>query len=53
VNFGDRDATAEVKFDGTTAGTAEIGAPFEADRTASLPVHLTIPPQRCAVVVLK
>ena len=52
VNFGDRDEKVEVKFDGVVDGAVEIVAPFEADRKSSLPARLTVPPQRCAVVVL-
>jgi hypothetical protein len=53
VNFGDRDATAEVNFNGPAGREAAISAPFEEDRKGGLPVRLTIPPQRCAVVVVK
>jgi hypothetical protein len=52
VNFGDREEKVEVKFDGVGDGAVEISAPFEADRKSGLPARLTIPPQRCAVVVL-
>ncbi len=53
VNFGDRPETAVVKFEAQTAGEVEISAPFEPDRTASLPARLSIPPNRCAVAVSK
>jgi hypothetical protein len=53
VNFGDREETAEVKFDGAAGGEVEISAPFEKDRKDVLPVRLTIPPNRCVVVVSK
>jgi hypothetical protein len=51
VNFGDREETATVTFPGMEGRNAEISAPFEPDRKADLPLRLTIPPQRCAVVV--
>jgi len=53
VNFGDKDETAEAKFDGGTGREVEISAPFKEDRKGNLPVRLTIPPHRCAVVVMK
>jgi hypothetical protein len=52
VNCGDRDETAEVRFPGAEGHKVEISAPFEPDREATLPLHLTVPPRRCAVVVL-
>ena len=36
VNFGDRNETAEVKFDGAGGAEADISAPFEADRKGSV-----------------
>jgi hypothetical protein len=53
VNFGDRDETAEVKFDGADGREVEISAPFEKDRKGTIPVRLTIPPHRCVVIVSK
>lgn len=53
VNFGDRDEAAGANFDGGAGHEVEISAPFEEDRKGSLPVQLTIPPHRCAVVVMK
>lgn len=53
VNFGDKDETAEAKFEGGAGREIEISAPFEEGREGTLPVRLTIPPHRCAVVVMK
>ena len=53
VNFGDHDETADVRFDGAEGREADVSAPFEPDRKSSLPVHLILPPHRCAVVVLQ
>ncbi len=53
VNFGDKDEVAEARFDNAAGHTVEISAPFQEDRKATLPVRLTIPPHRCAVVVMK
>ncbi len=50
VNFGNSPASVEVNLDGMT-GNVRIAAPFQADRTDSLPVRMTIPPDRLAVVV--
>lgn len=50
VNFGNSPQTVEVSLDGMT-GNVFIAAPFHADRTAVLPVRITIPPDRLAVVV--
>lgn len=52
VNFGDSPEQAEVSFD-NESGQVSIAAPFRPDRTAELPVHLTIPPQRLVVIVKK
>jgi hypothetical protein len=53
VNFGDHEETADVKIDGEEDRDVEISAAFEKDRTGRLPARLTIPPQRCAVLVTK
>lgn len=53
VNFGDKEETAEAKFEGGSDREVEISAPFEGDRKGTLPVRLTIPPHRCVVVVMK
>jgi hypothetical protein len=50
VNFGDAPETAHVSLDGQS-GKVTIAAPFQPDRTAALPLELTIPPHRLAVVV--
>lgn len=50
VNFGNSPQTVEVNLDGMS-GNATIAAPFQANRTAVLPVRITIPPDRLAVVV--
>jgi hypothetical protein len=50
VNFGDTPESAEVQLDGIT-GDVFVATPFRADRTAALPVQLTIPPHQLAVVV--
>lgn len=52
VNFGDTPEQADVSFD-NESGEVSIAAPFQADQTATLPVHLTVPPQRVVVVVKK
>jgi hypothetical protein len=53
VNFGDREEPADVNFDNGTGREVEISAPFEEDRKGFVPLHLTIPPHRCAVVVMR
>ena len=53
VNFGDREETAEVSLDGMAGRDANLSFPFEKDRKCRLPVRLSIPPHRCAVVVGK
>jgi hypothetical protein len=53
VNFGNHPENATFAFTGSAGQTAEISAPFEPDRRATLPVRLTIPPNRCVVVVLR
>jgi len=50
VNFGDSPASVEANLDGVT-GDVVVAAPFQADRTATLPIHITIPPDRLVVVV--
>lgn len=50
VNFGNSPQTIEVNLDGMS-GNVAIAAPFQANRTAVLPVRITIPPDRLAVVV--
>ncbi len=35
------------------AQTRTVETPFEPDRQSGIPVRLTIPPQRCAGVVMK
>jgi hypothetical protein len=50
VNFGDNPESAEVSFDDAT-GKVTIAAPFHENRTAALPVQLTIPPHQLAVIV--
>lgn len=51
VNFGNSPETATLKIPGRDGETIEISEPFEKDRTATLPLSLTIPPRRCVVVV--
>ena len=50
VNFDTTPQTVSVSFDGLS-GKVQIATPFHADRTATLPVQLTIPPHQLAVVV--
>jgi hypothetical protein len=50
VNFGDGPETAEIGLDGMS-GEVTVAAPFEAERTAVLPVKLTVPGHRVVVVV--
>jgi hypothetical protein len=50
VNFGDKPERAEVQMDGVS-GEVTIAEPFEADRTAVLPVELTVPGHTVEVVV--
>ena len=52
VNYGDKEEQATVSFPEAEGRQAEVSAPFEPDRKAVLPVRLSIPPRRCAVVVL-
>jgi hypothetical protein len=53
VNFGDKPETAEVKLADAEGREVEISAPFEKDRKEKLPLSLTVPPNRCVVVVLR
>ncbi|HKN21839.1 MAG TPA: DUF6259 domain-containing protein [Terracidiphilus sp.] len=50
VNFDATPQTVTVSFDGLS-GDVQVATPFHADRTATLPVQLTIPPHQLAVVV--
>lgn len=50
VNFGSAAESAEVHLDGL-GGEVIIATPFQPDRTATLPVKLTIPPNTVAVIV--
>lgn len=50
VNFDKTPQTVVVSLDGFS-GKVEVATPFHADRPATLPIRLTIPPHRLAVVV--
>jgi hypothetical protein len=50
VNFGDTPESAELNFEGASSGVV-IASPFNPDRDARLPVHLSIPPHQLAVIV--
>ena len=50
VNFDTTPQTVTVTLDGVS-GNVQVATPFHADRTATLPVTLTIPPHQLAVVV--
>ena len=50
VNFSNSPQTVDVNLDGMS-GNVAIAAPFQANRMAALPVRITIPPSRLAVVV--
>lgn len=50
VNFGNSPQTVEVRLNGIS-GNVVVAAPFQPDRTTALPVRITIPPNRLAVVV--
>ena len=50
VNFGDAPESAEVKFQGVSGGIV-IATPFNPERSAHLPVRLSIPPRQLAVIV--
>ncbi len=51
VNFADKPETAILNFPGRDGQIVQVSTPFELDRKATLPLHLTIPPRRCIVVV--
>ena len=51
VNFNDAAESALLDIPGIANREVTISAPFEQDRHATLPLHLTIPPRRCVVVV--
>jgi hypothetical protein len=53
VNFGDDKETADMSFPHLDGHDVTISAPFEPDRSATLPLRLTIPPHRCVVVVYR
>jgi hypothetical protein len=50
VNFGSAPESAEVHLDGLE-GEVTIATPFQAGRTATLPVKMTIPPNTVEVIV--
>ena len=50
VNFDTTPQTVTVSLDGVS-GNVQVATPFHADRTATLPVQLTIPPHQLVVVV--
>jgi hypothetical protein len=50
VNFGDAPESAEVNFQGVS-GDIVIATPFNTERGAHLPVHLSILPHQLAVIV--
>ena len=52
VNFGSVPESAEVHLDGL-GGEVTIATPFQPDRTATLPVKVTIPPNTVEVIVKK
>jgi hypothetical protein len=51
VNFGDQDESVDVTILGKEGHSVDISSPFEADRAGTLPLRLTLPPHRVAVVV--
>lgn len=51
VNFGDISETADVDFEGASGETVTIASPFQPEREARLPVHLSIPAHQLAVIV--
>jgi hypothetical protein len=53
VNYGDHEEEADVEFPDAPGREVEISAPFEPTRTATLPVHLKLPPRHLAVVVMR
>lgn len=50
VNFGNEEASSEVSWAAGENQKVEILQPFQPDKTAQLPVKLTLPPRTCAVV---
>jgi Domain of unknown function (DUF6259) len=50
VNFDTVPQTVDVSLDGLS-GNVKVAMPFHADQTETLPVRITIPPHRLAVVV--
>ena len=50
VNFGDVPESAQVNMDGIT-GRVVVTGPFNTDREANLPLHLSIPPHQLVVVI--
>ena len=50
VNFDATPQTVDVSLDGLS-GDVEVATPFHADRSATLPARVTIPPHQLAVVV--
>ena len=51
INFDYKPTDATLSIPGRSGQMVEISAPFEKDRRATLPVTVTIPPNRCVVVV--
>ena len=51
VNFGDKDEGVDVRIRGKDGRSAEIYAPFQPDKVATLPARLTVPAHRAMVVV--
>jgi hypothetical protein len=51
VNYGDRQESATVSIKDKDGQQATVSVPFEADRVTVLPVKLTLPAHRAAVVV--
>jgi hypothetical protein len=50
VNFGDTPESAAINIEGAT-GEVIVAAPDQPDRHAALPLQITIPPHRLAVVI--
>ncbi len=53
VNYGEREASAEIAFAGKEGHQAEVSAPFQPDRTTVLPARVTIPAHHLAVIVAR
>lgn len=51
INFDNKPEDATLSISGRGGQMVEVSSPFEMDRRAKLPVTLTIPPNRCVVVV--